>query len=390
MKEKRHISKSAPLRVATLFSGIGAPEFALKRLSIPYKCVLVCDNGDVPLDGSIDLDTEKEKIRTFKTFVREKKYVDDLYKKHSKKTNFVKKTYLANYGQQYEKVYFLDVTLLNGKPLQGKVDLLIGGSPCQSFSTVGFQKGLDDDRGNLFFEYFRLVNEIKPKVFIYENVSGIQSKKNEKNWDKMEDFIKQTGYKVWHGLLNAQDFGIPQVRNRLFIVGFLEPSFDPEKFEPKKKVLEHKMKDFLIESTEDTGFTYNKKDGSLEFSKKHGVIDDSYYLSPLVKKYVLTSGTKNWHTQIKTDREIARTLLSTMGNHHRAGVDNYVTVNERLRALSERECLRLMGFTDDFKIVVNKTQAYKQIGNSMVVDVMMALIEAIISNPAFSNNNLKK
>jgi DNA (cytosine-5)-methyltransferase 1 len=206
----------------------------------------------------------------------------------------------------------------------------------------------------------------------------------------MDDFIKQTGYKVWHGLLNAQDFGIPQVRNRLFIVGFLEPSFDPKKFEPKKKVLEYKMKDFLIESTEDTGFTYNKRDGSLELSKNPGVIDDRYYLSPLVKKYVLTSGTKNWHTQIKTDREIARTLLSTMGNHHRAGVDNYVTVNDKLRALSERECLRLMGFTDDFKIVVNKTQAYKQIGNSMVVDVMMALIEAIISNPAFSNNNLKK
>jgi DNA (cytosine-5)-methyltransferase 1 len=390
MKEKRHIPKSAPLRVATLFSGIGAPEFALKRLSIPYKCVLACDNGDVPLDDSVDRTIEKKKISNFKTFPEEKDYVDKLYKEHSKKTNFVKQAYLANYGQQNEKVYFLDVTLLNGRPLQGKVDLLIGGSPCQSFSTVGFQKGLDDDRGNLFFEYFRLVNEIKPKVFIYENVSGIQSKKNEKNWDKMEAFIKQTGYKVWHGLLNAQDFGIPQVRNRLFIVGFLEPSFDPEKFEPKKKVLEYKMKDFLIESTEDTGFTYSKTDGSLELSKNPGVIDESYYLSPLVKKYVLTSGTKNWHTQIKTDREIARTLLSTMGNHHRAGVDNYVTVNERLRALSERECLRLMGFTDDFKIVVNKTQAYKQIGNSMVVDVMMALIEAIISNPAFSNNKLKK
>ncbi|HBX24718.1 MAG TPA: DNA (cytosine-5-)-methyltransferase, partial [Firmicutes bacterium] len=100
---------------------------------------------------------------------------------------------------------------------------------------------------------------------------------------------------------------------------------------------------------------------------------------------VTTPGTKNWKTNISYDREIARTLLSTMGNHHRAGVDNYVTDVGSLRALSERECLRLMGFTDDFKIVVSKAQMYKQVGNSMVVDVVMALIEAILKTGIFNS-----
>ena len=104
-----------------------------------------------------------------------------------------------------------------------------------------------------------------------------------------------------------------------------------------------------------------------------------YILTPAVKKYVMCEGTGNYKTHIEIDRPIARTLLSTMGNHHRAGVDNYVTDKSgNVRALTERECLRLMGFTDDFKIVVSKAQAYKQIGNSMVVDVLMALIKEII------------
>ena len=115
----------------------------------------------------------------------------------------------------------------------------------------------------------------------------------------------------------------------------------------------------------------------LIYSKVPGIIDEKYYLTPAVLKYVLIPGTKNWATHIETDRKIARTLLSTMGNHHRAGVDNYVTVDGRLRVLSERECLRLMGFTDDFKIVVSMPQMYKQAGNSMVVDVLMGLLSEL-------------
>ena len=365
-----------PIRLATVFSGIGAPEWAFKRLGIPYDSVLACDNGEILIDG-VNSKEELAKIRQM-PFSEAKQYVDLLYSSHTRKHNFVKDTYLANYPDFNESNYYLDVCLLDGLKLKDKVDLFIGGSPCQSFSTVGFQNGLNDSRGKLFYQFVRLVSEIRPKVFIYENVLGIRSAKNLENWDRMWKSMDGLGYVTWTGAMNAKDYGIPQVRNRLFVVGFKDRSVDISKFKPTKKELKLKMQDFLLTSTKFGGFTF-KKGGDLVFTKDPGKVEERYFLSDAVRKYVLTPGTKTFKTQIKTDREIARTLLSTMGNHHRAGIDNYVTDGGRLRSLTERECLRLMGFTDDFKEVVSVPQIYKQAGNSMVVDVIMSLIKAILS-----------
>ena len=91
-----------------------------------------------------------------------------------------------------------------------------------------------------------------------------------------------------------------------------------------------------------------------------------------------SSGTKNFHCKPKTDLEVARPLLTTMHKMHRAGVDNYVTTDGRLRKLTPRECLRLMGFSDDFKIVVSDTAMYQQAGNSIVVDVLIHIMEEIL------------
>lgn len=105
---------------------------------------------------------------------------------------------------------------------------------------------------------------------------------------------------------------------------------------------------------------------------------EKYYLSEKVRKYVLASGTKNFYSRPKTDLEIARPLLTTMHKMHRAGVDNYVTTEGRLRKLTPRECLRLMGFSDNFKIVVSDTSMYQQAGNSIVVDVLIHIMEQIL------------
>ena len=102
---------------------------------------------------------------------------------------------------------------------------------------------------------------------------------------------------------------------------------------------------------------------------------EKYYLSEKVKNYVLAGGTKNWHTSTKTDLDVARPLLCTMHKMHRAGVDNYVTHKGRIRKLTPRECLRLMGFKDTFKIKVSDTSMYQQAGNSIVVDVLIALLK---------------
>src|SRR5690606_23792907 len=101
------------------------------------------------------------------------------------------------------------------------------------------------------------------------------------------------------------------------------------------------------------------------------------FLSDKVKKYVLATGTKGFYSRPETDLEVARPLLQSMHKMHRAGVDNYVTTDGRLRKLTPRECLRLMGFCDSFKLVVSDTSAYQQSGNSIVVDVLMQILKSI-------------
>jgi DNA (cytosine-5)-methyltransferase 1 len=126
--------------------------------------------------------------------------------------------------------------------------------------------------------------------------------------------------------------------------------------------------DFIYESIENKEFN--------EFIFDVNEVEEKYYLSEKVTNYVLAQGTKNFKTSNKTDLEIARPLLQTMHKMHRAGVDNYVTHNRgRIRKLTPRECLRLMGFGDEFKQVVSDTQMYRQAGNSIVVDVLIALLK---------------
>jgi len=169
-------------------------------------------------------------------------------------------------------------------------------------------------------------------------------------------------------------------RNRLFVVGFdkkyqKKPNI-PTKIEQFEK---YSMQDFLLSKVGYGDFTYNN-DGVLKLdTSKPSKIDERYFLSDAVRAYVLKEGTKNWKQRVEIDLPIARTLLKTMGNCHRAGVDNYITEEGRIRMLTEREALRLMGFTDDFNTVVSIAQTYKQAGNSIVVDVMIALMKYIIS-----------
>ena len=104
---------------------------------------------------------------------------------------------------------------------------------------------------------------------------------------------------------------------------------------------------------------------------------EKYYLSEKVRQYVLASGTKTFYSKPQTDLSIARPLLTTMHKMHRAGIDNYITRDGRIRKLAPRECLRLMGFSDTFKIVVPDTSMYQQAGNAIVVDVLISILNSI-------------
>lgn len=369
-----------PIRVATVFSGIGSIEFALKRLGIPHEIVFACDNGERD-DIEIDSTNEIKHIRSLKTIKEKHDYVDELYGKLTRRTNFVEKSYLANYKCNKEQ-YYQDIRLLDGTDFKNTIDLFVGGSPCQSFSSVGHQLGLEDTRGTLFYEFARLIQEIQPKVFIYENVRNLTKHDNGKTWDVINNVFHQLGYSVNSNVLDAADYGIPQHRRRLFVVGY-KVSDKTFKF-PKKKMLSYTMHDFLIDNCEFGNFCHDNK-GKLKLKKVPGQIDDSYILTPLLYKYVMNSGTKTWYQKPEINKPIARTLLKTMGNRHRAGVDNYVSIDGstdlgKVRMLSEREAHRLMGYTDDYKIVVSKAQAYKQAGNSIVVDVMMAIVKQLLKD----------
>lgn len=358
------------LKLATVFSGIGAIEFALRRLNIEYDVVFACDNGEREVE--YNLDEETKKIKELKTVDEKKLHVDKLYDSLTRKTNFVKQSYLANYQECPENRYFQDVKLLDGNDFSGQVDLFVGGSPCQSFSTVGFQKGLEDARGTLFYEYARLIKEIQPKVFIYENVRGLTTHDKGNTWEVIKGIFKSLGYHISYDVLNAIDFGVPQNRRRLFVVGVKDDSdFDIKKLQKKERTLD--MQDFLIENAK-YGTCLNEN-GNISFVHRVvGITPEKYYLTPKLYAYVMKGGTKSFYQEPKIDLRVARTILKTMGNRHRAGIDNYVTINGRVRMLTEEEAHRLMGFTDEYNIVVSRNQAYKQAGNSIVVDVLMAIV----------------
>lgn len=368
------------IKIATVFSGIGSVEFALKRMNIDHEIIFACDNGE------IDIEIPKhqelfEFIRTLPSIEEKKKYIDEVYSKLTRRTNFVKKSYLANYKCD-ENRYFNDIRFLDGRDFKDKVDLLVGGSPCQSFSYVGQKLGLDDARGTLFYEFARLIKEIKPKVFIYENVRNLLNHDNGKTWKVILSIFDELGYSISFEILNSSDYGIPQSRRRLFVVGYLDKT---KQFSfPKAAPLKFCARDFLIENCDINNFIHDEE-GKIIIGKNRGQYPHDYVLSPKIYSYVMKGGTKNRYQRPTINLPIARTLLKTMGNHHRAGVDNYYSYDGtndfgKVRSLTEREALRFMGFTDDFKIVVSKAQTYKQAGNSIVVDVMMSILKSIIND----------
>lgn len=355
-KDRIFSNPNATIHLATTFSGIGAIEYAFKRLGL---------NVDIKFAGDIN--------------------------------DNCKKSYFANYEIK-DELWHSDVHDFCAKPYLNQVDLLVGGAPCQAFSIVGNRLGFEDTRGTLFSEFARIINECKPKVFIFENVQGLYNHDNGKTWKIISNtFRKYCGYKIFFRRLNSKNYGIPQHRERLYCVGFKE---DADFLFPAPISCPYVMYDFMEDFR--GGKYYNKKydckiltsskdraeglaDGSLqpnfdEFVFKCNDVEDKHYLSKSVADYVLAGGSKGFKTSTKTDLEIARPLLQTMHKMHRAGVDNYVSYNKQkgingLRRLTPKECLRLMGFRDDFKEVVSNTSLYMEAGNSIVVDVLIALLK---------------
>lgn len=359
------------IRLATVFSGIGSVEQAMKKLNLDHKIIFACDNGERELKM-----TKEEIIEQTKGMNKKdrEKYVNDLYL-NTNKPNYMEMSYLANY-QINKEDFHQDIRFIDGSKYKDKVDLLVGGSPCQSFSIIGKRGGFNDTRGTLFYEYARLIKECQPKVFIYENVKGMLTHDRGKTWETILAVFNELNYDININddpVLNAKDYGIPQNRPRIFVIGIRKDIKLKKKFKfPKTKELTTKVSDYY-EKEVDAKYYLGQK--GFEF-----VTNPSYKNRAQVNSDIMmcqkANQQFNWngdfvfekYDQIKHNDKIMK----------RAYLSNYDGKQGVIRKLTPRECIRLMGFEDDFKIVVHDTMMYRQSGNSIVVNVFEALLKEII------------
>lgn len=273
---------------------------------------------------------------------------------------YAAQTYQANYSSP---IILGDLNEINLDEIPS-ADIVIGGFPCQPFSSMGELKGFEDTRGTLFFRIVELIqNQIerghKPKALVLENVRNLKYHDKGKTFKVIKKTLMDLGYKVYDQVLNSSDYGVPQTRNRTFIVCF--SNSETEFSYPEKTELTLTLQDLL----------------------EHDV-DKKYFLSDRILPTILSNGTGGYKAKSEIDLKIARPLCATMAKMHRACQDNYVTQNGRVRRLTPRECARLQGFSDDFIIPVSDTQAYKQFGNAVTANVSRAVAlkvkEALIEN----------
>ena len=365
-------------------------EFRKLETEILYK--LSHENEEHPLESPVVITYKKQgrkspikhklaitqeqinKLTPNMTRKQREEYVSNRYASMGEH-NYVKDAYFANYKikekQWHEDIRFLDATEFNKK-----LDILVGGSPCQSFSNYGKKLGLEDVRGTLFYDYARVINEAQPKIFIYENVENVIKNDSGKTWKVMFSVWQSLGYHIEWAILDAKDYNHPQLRSRLFLIGFRDDIYTKPYSFPPKMELKHKSTEYLEKSP----------------------IKDIYYLGQKGFEWI-TSPEKNLRrsrvnqdiigceTAYQQDNWIGDFRVERPQTHHYLDARIYVgkfdfgdgkgKVDAVGRKMTPRECMNLMGFDDSFKIVVNDSIAYRHAGNSIVVPVLKELIKSI-------------
>lgn len=265
---------------------------------------------------------------------------------------YAQQTYEANFK---EKPYG-DITKIDEKNIPAH-DIVLAGFPCQAFSIAGKKLGFEDTRGTLFFEVARIIKHHKPQVVFLENVKGFLGHDKGNTFKTIKNTLEDLGYRVFAKILNAKDFGVPQNRERIYIIAFLDNSIQFTFPSPLQK--DTKVGDILLQSVEDK-YTISDKlwQGHQRRKKEHKAKgngfgyrlfnEDSPYTSTISARYY------------KDGSEI---LIDQKGKNP--------------RKITPREASRLQGFGDNFIIPVSDTQSYKQFGNSVSVPVIKAISKEI-------------
>jgi DNA (cytosine-5)-methyltransferase 1 len=379
------------LKVATVCTGIGSPEQAIKELGIPHEIVFGCE---------ID--------------------------------KYAKQTYLANFSPKF---MLQDMTTEDWSNPELYSDVVLGGIPCQSFSLAGKRLGELDPRGLLFYNFYDYVKKQRPKYFIIENVKGLLSDSGGRTFQNWLDLLGQSvnnqhnmfvhedslGYNLHWEVLNSKDYGVPQNRERVFLIGIREDLPNDFRF-PVGWKLDKRLKDVLEEK-----------------------VDEKYYLSGEAISRLINNN-EGYHSDVRNENDIASTILASEYKLARGmnmlqikeatkkgfdiategdsinlsnpnsetrrgrvgkGIANtletscnqavvepksqterllerttglYQTQN-RIRRLTPLECFRLQGFPDDFVKPCSDSQTYKQAGNTITVNVIKAILKNLLKAP---------
>ncbi len=266
---------------------------------------------------------------------------------------YAQESYEANFGEKP----FGDITQINEKEIPDH-DILFAGFPCQPFSIIGQMKGLNDTRGTLFFDIARILKEKQPKSFILENVKQLVGHDKGKTLKIIVQSLKDLGYHVQYSVLNALDYGLPQKRERVVIIGHREPIMftfpSPEK--PYKALVE------ILE---------NK-------------VDEKYFASDYIKEKRKEKHQSSFYPSIWHENKSGNICSYPYSCALRSGAShNYLLVNGE-RRLTPREMFRLQGFPDWYKIIVSDAQAKKQAGNAVPVNMIKAIIQKLLPYVATS------
>ena len=320
------------LKFIDLFCGLGGFRITFEKLQSNGKCVFSCD-----------FDTDSQK------------------------------SYKANFGEEP----FGDITKIHESEIP-EHDILFAGFPCQAFSICGDGKGFEDTRGTLFFDIARILKAKRPKAFVLENVKQLASHNQGKTLERIIEMLENLGYQVHYKVLNALNFGLPQKRERVFIVGFREPKHFVWNL---RKVPMKPLRDVLETQPAPNYYASEQIKQNRLRSVEHKIIKDELTIwhenkggniSPLPYSCALRSGASY----------------------------NYLLVNGE-RRLTEREMLRLQGFPEDYKIVVGYQAMRKLAGNTVAIPCVEAVLHSVfdalernfqiklIINDRFFNNDVQ-
>ena len=268
---------------------------------------------------------------------------------------YAQEVYQMNFGDLPEG----DITLVDENDIPDH-DILCAGFPCQAFSISGKRKGFEDSRGTLFFDVARIVKKKMPKVVFMENVRNFATHDEGNTLEVVKNTMMELGYSFYSDVLNSLHYGIPQKRERIYMVCFRNDLKVTDFRFPKPFKLQNYLENYLLPDEEVEHLVRTRDDLILNDTEVDNNADKSIRLGIV--------GKGGQGERIYSPKGIAITL-SAHGGGAFAKTGGYL-INGKTRRLHPRECARIMGFPDSYKLHPNNNQAYKQFGNSVVVNVL--------------------